>query len=288
MNSTAAPHGKSLHPHRLFTFFKWTIYLLLLGNTLYFLQEDLLSLTALYEGQVTWGNVAQVFSAFMDTLGWLILLLVFEFETAIIPDEYLHGPLNWLLLAIKVICYFFIVSAFFGYIAEYMTFQDILEFGSANVCELAGQGWNYVLWLDEYPVLDATACLSLQGQELFRVAGSELIGTADAIAHAQRLTIIDVINAGTWLVIVALLEVEVRLQINETLTDRTIQLLAWSKGFFYLLLVVCAIWWMVDGEFVDYWDAILWLVAFIFIELNIFQWHEEVDSHIHQQTSELE
>ena len=30
--------------------------------------------------------------------------------------------------------------------------------------------------------------------------------------------------------------------------------------------------WMVTGDFVDWWDAFLWLVAFIFIEMNIFEW----------------
>ena len=27
--------------------------------------------------------------------------------------------------------------------------------------------------------------------------------------------------------------------------------------------------------FLDFWDAFLWLVAFVFIELNVFQWREE-------------
>jgi hypothetical protein len=27
---------------------------------------------------------------------------------------------------------------------------------------------------------------------------------------------------------------------------------------------------------VDFWDAFLWLVAFVFIEMNIFQWQREV------------
>jgi hypothetical protein len=26
---------------------------------------------------------------------------------------------------------------------------------------------------------------------------------------------------------------------------------------------------------VDFWDAFLWLVAFVFIELNVFEWHKE-------------
>jgi hypothetical protein len=32
-----------------------------------------------------------------------------------------------------------------------------------------------------------------------------------------------------------------------------------------------------SGDFLDFWDAFLWLVAFIFIEMNIFTWHSEVE-----------
>ena len=41
--------------------------------------------------------------------------------------------------------------------------------------------------------------------------------------------------------------------------------------------VDCAAYWGFEGTFLDFWDAFLWLVAFIFIELNIFQWHEEAE-----------
>jgi len=38
--------------------------------------------------------------------------------------------------------------------------------------------------------------------------------------------------------------------------------------------------WMVTGDFIDWWDALIWLIAFVFIELNVFEWrhesHEEV------------
>jgi hypothetical protein len=32
---------------------------------------------------------------------------------------------------------------------------------------------------------------------------------------------------------------------------------------------------MVTGDFVDWWDAFLWLVAFVFIELNVIEWRQE-------------
>ena len=48
------------------------------------------------------------------------------------------------------------------------------------------------------------------------------------------------------------------------------------KGLLYLALFVCAVYWGFYGDFLDFWDAFLWLLAFFMIELNIFNWHEHV------------
>ena len=48
-----------------------------------------------------------------------------------------------------------------------------------------------------------------------------------------------------------------------------------SKLILYSLLFLAAIYWGFEGDFVDFWDAFLWLVAFVFIELNVFEWHQE-------------
>jgi hypothetical protein len=124
----------------------------------------------------------------------------------------------------------------------------------------------------------------MQGQELFRVVGTEIIATSAQWKDAVNLAIIDIVNAGTWLIIVVLLEVEVWLQIKDLLTDRLMQVMKVAKGFFYAILFICAIYWGFEGDFLDFWDAFLWLVAFIFIEMNIFQWHEEVEEE-HAQSS---
>ena len=91
---------------------------------------------------------------------------------------------------------------------------------------------------------------------------------------AWRLAIVDIVNAGTWLVVVVLLEVELLLQLRDRLSDRMVQVGKYLKGFLYAVLFACAAYWGWDGSFLDFWDAFLWLVAFVFIELNIFRWHE--------------
>lgn len=273
-----APHGKFLHPRLLFTAFKYTVYLLLAVDTFLFFQEDLAASAAIFGGSVSWHNVVEAFTAAIDTAAWLILLLLFELETAVISDEKLQGGLSWLLTGTRVVCYVFIVWAFYGYVTKYGVVTDLLPFSVADACSLAGGDWNWVLDLDEYPPLDAESCALLQGRELLQLSGTNVIGTREALDAASALAIIDIVNAGTWLIVVVLLEAEVWMQLKDRLTDGLLKSGKYVKGFFYAVLFVCAIYWGFYGDFLDFWDAFLWLVAFIFIELNIFQWHEETES----------
>jgi len=277
VNDAVSHHGKLLHPHRIFTLFKWLVYILLAWNGFQFLQQDLAASAETFGNTINWRNIVEAYSAFIDTSAWLVLLLVFEFETAIIPDEKLKGGLKWLLLLIKAFCYFFIVYAFYGYLSKYVVITDLLPFSVADVCSLVGTEWNYVVDMDDYPPIDAVACTALQGQQLMQISGTEIIGTREALDSAWGLAVIDIINAGTWLIIVVLLEIEVWLQLRHDLTNRQLSVGKYLKGVFYFILFLAAAYWGVEGSFLDFWDAFLWLVAFIFIELNIFQWHEEIE-----------
>jgi hypothetical protein len=270
-------HGKFLHPHRLFRLFKYTIYCLLAVNAYVFFTEDLAASAEVFNGVVNWRNVMEAFTASIDASAWIVLLLLFELETAVIPDDKLEGALKWFLMAIRVISYFIIVNAFYGYVYKYGVITDFAAINIADVCSLAGSEWNYIVDLDDYPLVDAASCALLQGQQLFLVSGTQIIGTEAALESARQLAIIDIVNAGTWLVIVVLLEAEVWMQLRDLLTGAILKVSKYLKGFFYSLLFVCAIAWGLEGSFVDFWDAFLWLVAFIFIELNIFQWHEETE-----------
>jgi len=269
--------GKFLHPRRLFDLFKYTVYALLTWNAVLFFHDDFAASALTFSEGIDWRNVVEAFSATIDTTAWIVLLLLFELETAVISDDKLQGGLKWLLMLVRTLSYFFIVYAFYGYCAKYFVVTDLLPFSLADPCSLVGAGWNYVASLDDYPVLDAAACQALQGKDLFLISGTQIIGTAEALKSTLQLAVIDIVNAATWLIIVVLLEVEVWMQLKDLLTEKFLAVAKFVKGFFYLLLFICAALWGLEGSFLDFWDAFLWLVAFIFIEMNIFQWHEETE-----------
>ncbi len=277
MTSPNSGQFGKLDSETIFRIFKYTIYCLLAWNVFLFFQEDVAASAQTFGNNVTWRNVVEAYSATIDTAAWVILLLLFELETAVIPDEKLRGGLKWTLMAVRSISYFFISYAFYGYWQKYGVVTDFLPFAIDNVCSLVGTDFSYVDTLDEYLPIGMEACKAMQGQDLVQVSGTRIIATAGALDGADKLALTDIINAGDWLIIVVLLEVEVFLQLKDMLSERLMSIAKYVKGFFYLILFGCAAYWGMEGHFLDFWDAFLWLVAFIFIELNIFQWHEEVE-----------
>ena len=278
MKEDAVTHERYVTPSRGYRLFKYTVYALLALNVYVFWLEDHQAARELFPGGVAWSQLVDAYPATVDTLWWVILLLLFELETAVIPDHLLRGGLKWLLTGIRSVSYFIIFLALLSYINMYELVSNLEPFVIANVCDLAGTGYTYIADLSEYPPIDATACVALQGQELVRLTGTEIIGTLEAARASIHLTLVDVANASAWLFIVALLEVEVLLQqLRDRLTDRLIGIFKILKIVLYGTLAVAVVYWFIYGDFIDWWDALLWLVAFIFIELNIFQWHAEVE-----------
>ncbi|MBU8976832.1 hypothetical protein JI752_011825 [Lysobacter sp. MMG2] len=172
-------------PRRGFVVFKWTIYALLALDV------------ALY---ARYGRLTEL----IDTAAWLVLLLLFEWETG---------------------------------------------------------GWR----------LPARWVPALHG---VRLLASAAVVVAVA-GYALERVWLDFFNEMTWLGVVALLELEVRLPPNAMRLHRLRRMAA---AALYLALVGFLLTWAVMGfgdddpraAWLDTWDALLWLVAFVVIELNVF------------------
>jgi len=259
--------------YQLFTVVKYLIYLLLGANVYLFLQEELLTLAAMGTEAVGRNQVVQLFSATLDTAAWVVLLLLFELETSVLDDSRVRGPMRWALHGIRGLCYVVVVLAFTGYVDELGPLYTVLPF-VGEPCALADQGWSVLLKLHDFVPLEAESCLVL-GTEVYQLQGTRVLAGIDGLQAAQRLAWVDVINAGIWILVVIVLEIEVRLQLRGSLTDTTLKLSKYLKFVLYGVLFAAAVYWGVFGRFLDFWDASLWLFAFIFIELNVFEWQHE-------------
>lgn len=259
--------------YQLFTVVKYLVYLLLGLNVYLFLQEELLTLAHMGGEAISRSQLVQVFSATIDTAAWVILLLLFELETSVLDDRRIHGPVRWALHGIRGVCGIAIVYAFTGYYAELTPLYDVAPF-LGNACALVDQSWSVLVNLDDFVPLDAVSCAAL-GDEVYRLQGFSVLTSADSLGAARRLAWVDVINAGVWILVVVVLEIEVRLQLRGELSAHILRLNKYFKSVLYGVLFLAAAYWGVAGDFLDFWDACLWLFAFIFIELNVFEWQYE-------------
>ncbi|MCF8475023.1 MAG: hypothetical protein K9G26_10025 [Emcibacter sp.] len=256
--------------------FKYTIYLLLLWNTYLFFQQDWDASSHTFHNGVSFSQIIEAFTASSDTLNWVILLLLFELETWVISDEVMKdSKLKWVMMAVRTLCYSLIVYALYGYFLKLLLFYGVTPFPTENICSIVDGIIARVDNLDEYQLLTKDNCLSLQGMQLYKLHAQPLIADADSLFRARGMAWVDVINATTWLGVVVILEVDVWFQLRGLLRGSLLFISKIIKAVLYSTLLVCAIYWGQQGDFLDAWDAFLWLVAFAFIEMNLFQWQQE-------------
>ncbi len=266
--------GTSQASYRVFTAVKYLVYALLSFNVYLFLQEELGALEHTFVDGIEPGQFIQVFSATIDTTAWVILLLLFELETSVLEDSRIQGWVRWTLHGVRGLCYVAIVYAFTGYCAELAMLYQVQPLGIADACSLVGGDYSLLLDLDEYAPVDATNCMAM-GSEVYRLQGFDIIADSQVLESARWLAWTDVINSGNWILVCLLLEFEVRLQLRGVLSDQIMQVTKYIKFVLYGILFAAAAYWGVAGDFLDFWDAALWLFAFIFIELNVFEWQTE-------------
>jgi hypothetical protein len=277
MKDTDGLVGNSGLNFSLFTLVKYLVYALLSINIFLFLQEEMLALEHTFVDGFELGQIIQVFSATIDTAAWVLLLLLFELETSVLDDSKIHGPVKWTLHGVRLVCYVAVFYAFTGYYAELATLYQTAEMAGFNACSSLDHGWSILTDIDEYEPLSAANCGSM-GAVIHQLADFDIVVDSERLQSARWLGWTDVINSASWLLVVIVLEVEVRLQLRGNLSEQIMDVTKFVKYAVYGALFVCAGYWGVAGDFLDFWDAALWLFAFIFIELNVFEWQAETSA----------
>ena len=261
----------------LYQVFKYSIYALLTFNVYLFYAEESTAAALQFSRGIAWEDIIEAYSATIDTVAWVVLLLMFELETYVLGDRHFTKPVAWSLHGLRAVCYLFIIYAFSGYVAN-LTFLDettVLR-GVADACSLPPGTWSWATTLDEYAAITMANCADFgNGDVLHQLNGMRAVVDPAGLIEIRRLAWVDVINSAVWLLVVLILETDVRLQEHGRYEGLALAASNALKFGLYGTLLLAAIYWGVKGDFVDFWDALLWLVAFVFIELNIFEWREE-------------
>lgn len=258
-----------------FQWFKYAVYLLLVINTITFYREESAAALLMHPNGIDWDGVINTYAATIDTAAWVVLLLLFELETWTIPDEKLTPGIQLAFKGLRAICYSSIVYAFYGYLQSWQELAQwqALEADVSQLCNYVGSSFMYSL--ERFELISAVNCQTLGEAGSLLTLGNDLLTDDSHYYLAQTLAIADVLNSAAWILVVCILEAEVWLLARGPLSTSAFRGIKFIKLALYGTLIAIAIFWGFYGEFIDFWDAFVWIVAFFFIENNVAQWQEE-------------
>lgn len=264
------------HP-RASQLIKWTVYTALIINFGVYAWDDFHAYKAALPPGAPLDQVLEQFSTTIDMAAWLGLVFMFELETYALPDAAFTKWVIRSLIVLRVICYVSIGFAAYGYTMTTLDYYRVEPVaGVADLCDLADS--ETALQLDAIAYTDITAenCSTLtNGDRFFRVPDELSILDETVLLHAKRMGWVDILNAYVWLIVVFLIEIEVRMQSADRFGTRSLNLVRQAKTIFYGILILNIFIWLGSSYPLYAWDAFLWIFGFWAIELNLAEWEQE-------------
>ena len=162
-----------------------------------------------------------------------------------------------------------------GYFAEFVGLLGTYPITTAN-CTDIDSSWSVLINLDKFEPLATNPCEG--GQWLALTNYERVVTSPESYQRAVLLAAVDFINAAAWILVVIVLEIEVRAVLASS-RQRFIgpSVINPAKGLLYFILFAAAVYWGFEDDFLDFWDAVLWLFAFFVIERNVVSWRQEAD-----------
>jgi hypothetical protein len=268
-----------------FRIFKVAIFSILMLNVIYYVYEDVNAYLYLAPGSSLLDTL-EAFAVSIDCMAWMILIVLFEMETSAQSKDQFTGMRKWVIAGLTAACYVVLVYAAYGYAAGLVDTYHFEPIENQSACDFANTNFAYMA-ADARPIeLTDENCGELDGEQLFKSPSDNVIATASVLPALVRLGWIDVFNSNAWLLVVLLFQIEFSLEQANLLTKRRLLMVMAWKGFAYLVLLGCAIYWTVYSAFIDWWDAWLWLLAFILIDLNMLGLDETQNQRADQRVAE--
>jgi len=256
---------------------KWTVYLALIVNFGVYASDDWMAYHSALAPGAPWADTFEMFATTIDMAAWLGLVFLFELETYALPDEAFKGWVTKAIHIVRIVCYLGIGYAAYGYTVSTLDYYDFVEVdGVTDLCQIADQGRSLQLDVIAYEPVTVDNCASFSASApFFKAAGEMSVIDAPTLDHSINLGWVDVANATVWLIVVFLIEIEIRLQSADRFGSRALRPVRILKTIFYGELIINAIIWGSTSYPIYAWDAFLWIFGFWAIELNLAEWEQE-------------
>lgn len=256
-----------------FQLFKYGIFVVLLGNLVFYLVEDV-TVRLYLDESASFSDVLVTFSATLDYVAWMVLIVLFEIETSAQATDARRGVRKWTIPGLSAVCYVVLIYAAYGYTASLVDMYQYEPIASGTACDLVEDNFGY-LNPDGRPVpLTAENCAVFTTELVYRSPEDHLIATHENLEAIRKLAWVDVANSVAWLLVVLIFQVEIILKQLDELTKFRLALCTGVKVTLYLVLAADAIYWTFNSAIIDSWDAWLWLIAFALIDMNLLGWDD--------------
>jgi hypothetical protein len=247
---------------------KWIVYGLLLFDFVLYFIEDVESARFTINERSSWLDYTSAYVTSIDLAAWFTLILLFEIETRRPLGQEGSRAAKWTVRGIRLFCCTAILHTSFSYDITLREFQNPKALpAAADVCVYQGGDWSF-LRNREYLVIDAASCGDLgRGPEFFDVGNGGVITDRAGLREGTVLAWTDLVESVSWLIVVALTELAVRLQ----RAGRSAMLRATERSVFgvYALILVIALYWGSKQQYLYLWDEVIWVCGFLVIDWNI-------------------
>tara|TARA_B100001248_G_scaffold258134_1_gene241775 strand:+ start:83 stop:913 length:831 start_codon:yes stop_codon:yes gene_type:complete len=258
---------------------KVVVYSLLLINFAQYIRNDwVIAGHTLHSGS-TFLDWTRAYAVTLDESAWIMLLILFELETYLINNP-LSRAKAMLMLIVRLCCYGFLAHTLYAYIfyAYELSQAQIID-SVSNLCELVSRDVSYAYNL-VYTEVTADNCANLSSASQFLYIDPPtffIVQDPLGLRIEKQLIWVDIVEAITWLLILATIEVTVYLQDRGIVRGLLLRTVNNAKFFLYSILWCAIFYWIYRGHYMFAWDEFVWMVGFIAIEINVVEWRKEIN-----------
>lgn len=266
-----------LRAHQIRQIFKWTIYTLLFVNFVFYVREEIFFAEHTLPDGASFLEWINAYATTIDEFAWFLLIALFELETYVLSDDSFEGTTESLVHGCRIVCYVFIAHTVFAWSTDIIELEDAKRIDDiAGVCDLVDRDLSFARNL-QYSVIDEQNCAQLSTEsELYLIEKGEVVTDSAGLRIERELAWGDLIEAIAWLLIVLSIELTVRLQNRDMAAGPMITLFNYVKLSLAAVLIVVAAYWGYRGHWLYVWDEFVWMAGFAVIEMNIFEWRDEI------------
>ena len=253
--------------------FKWTVYALLFFDFILYFIQDAESARFTLDERSTVLEYTSAYVTSIDLIAWFTLILLFELETYVLVGRTWAGATKWTVHGVRLVCYAAILHTSFSYDIALREFHNPERLpAAADACAYAGADWSFLRNRD-YLEINRGNCADIgRGPEFFALSDDAVITDRAGLEEGRILAWTDFAESVSWLLIVFITELTVRLKSGAVGSRALLPWLDRGKGGLYLLIVAIAFYWGSKQQYLYLWDEMIWVLGFLVIDVNIRDW----------------